>query len=179
MFGLDTDDSDKDYTVITEGSHLTNVIKSNGIDYFVFDKEGFKNALTFENELTYFVAWLDNLLLAPENIVYADEEYKKEFLELIKIDWKKLFPKWLVRNLEYFSVRLFTGQHEKSLYHLYRLHSLVTHFMETGKFEFYFSDEDREKAIAYREGKDGDNAYFDELMSIFIYLQEVYEEVSK
>lgn len=179
IYGLDNDDSDKDYTVITEGSHLTNIVKANNVDYFIFDKDGFKNALTFEGELTFFLTWLDNILLAPDNIVYADEEYKKEFLDLIKIDWKKFFPKWLERNLEYFSIRLSTGQKEKSLYHLYRLHSLVSHYKDTGKFEYYFSDEDKQKAIAYKNDKDGNNKYLDELMSIFVYLQQVYKEVSK
>lgn len=179
IFGLSQNDSDKDYIVITEGSHLTNVLKTDDTDYFVFSKDGFKNALTFENELTYFLAWLDNILLAPENIVYADEEYKKEFLELIKIDWDKLFPKWLERNIEYFSVRLYTGQREKSLYHLYRLHSLVSHYIETGKFEYYFSEEDKKKAKAFRNDESDYNKYMDELISIFSYLRNILEEVQK
>jgi hypothetical protein len=74
IFGLSEDESDKDFTVIIDGFDSCNVVKTDDSDFFTFGRSYFEKLKEFDKGcLTYFLCWIDNTLLAKENIVYVDD----------------------------------------------------------------------------------------------------------
>ena len=125
--------------------------------------------------LTYFLVWIDNLLIAKENIVYIDDSIKDKLDEFIKVDFKAHFKDWLYRVIAYFGIRLQNYKEEKSLYHLYRVESLIKHYKETGKFEYYFSKENKELAMDLKTNLNMEK-HLPRLKEIFSYLLSLYKE---
>ena len=72
IFGLSENESDKDFTVIIDGFDSCNVVKTDDCDFFTFGRSYFEKLKNFDKScLTYFLCWVDNTLLAKENIVYV------------------------------------------------------------------------------------------------------------
>lgn len=176
IFGLSDDDSDKDYTVIVEGYDSCNVVKTDDSDFFTYGLPYFEKLKKFDKGcLTYFLVWIDNTLLAKENIVYIDESIKDKLDEFLNIDFKNHFKDWLYRLIAYFGIRLQNYKEEKSLYHLYRVESLIKHYKETGKFEYYFSKENKELAMDLKTNLNMEK-HLPRLKEIFSYLLSLYKE---
>ena len=176
IFGLSDDDSDKDYTVILEGYDSCNVVKTDDSDFFTYGLPYFEKLKKFDKGcLTYFLVWIDNTLLAKENIVYIDESIKDKLDEFLNIDFKNHFKDWLYRLIAYFGIRLQNYKEEKSLYHLYRVESLIKHYKETGKFEYYFSKENKELAMDLKTNLNMEK-HLPRLKEIFSYLLSLYKE---
>lgn len=172
IYGLETDKSDEDYIVIIDGFDACNVIKEEGYDFFILGKSYFERLCNFdEKTLSYFAIWMDNTLLAKKNLVYIDENYKDEFELTINIDWNKHFKSWLKRVVDYFRLRL-DGDH-KPLYHLFRIKSQVDYYLKNGKFEYHFPEEDKFKAIEF---KNSPNKNLPEVLEIFSYLESLLED---
>ena len=176
IFGLSDDDSDKDYTVILEGYDSCNVVKTDDSDFFTYGLPYFEKLKKFDKGcLTYFLVWIDNTLLAKENIAYIDESIKDKLDEFLYIDFKNHFKDWLYRLIAYFGIRLQNYKEEKSLYHLYRVESLIKHYKETGKFEYYFSKENKELAMDLKTNLNMEK-HLPRLKEIFSYLLSLYKE---
>ena len=176
IFGLSDDDSDKDYTVIVEGYDSCNVVKTDACDFFTYGLPYFEKLKKFDKGcLTYFLVWIDNLLIAKENIAYIDDSIKDKLDEFIKVDFKVHFKDWLYRVIAYFGIRLQNYKEEKSLYHLYRVESLIKHYKETGKFEYYFSKENKELAMDLKTNLNMEK-HLPRLKEIFSYLLSLYKE---
>lgn len=176
IFGLSDDDSDKDYIVILEGYDSCNVVKTDDSDFFTYGLPYFEKLKKFDKGcLTYFLVWIDNLLIAKENIVYIDESIKDKLDEFLYIDFKNHFKDWLYRLIAYFGIRLQNCKEEKSLYHLYRVESLIKHYKETGKFEYYFSKENKELAMDLKTNLNMEK-HLPRLKEIFSYLLSLYKE---
>lgn len=176
IFGLSDDDSDKDYIVILEGYDSCNVVKTDDSDFFTYGLPYFEKLKKFDKGcLTYFLVWIDNTLLAKENIVYIDESIKDKLDEFLNIDFKNHFKDWLYRLIAYFGIRLQNYKEEKSLYHLYRVESLIKHYKETGKFEYYFSKENKELAMDLKTNLNMEK-HLPRLKEIFSYLLSLYKE---
>ena len=176
IFGLSDDDSDKDYTVILEGYDSCNVVKTDDSDFFTYGLPYFEKLKKFDKGcLTYFLVWIDNTLLAKENIVYIDESIKDKLDEFLYIDFKNHFKDWLYRLIAYFGIRLQNYKEEKSLYHLYRVESLIKHYKETGKFEYYFFKENKELAMDLKTNLNMEK-HLPRLKEIFSYLLSLYKE---
>lgn len=176
IFGLSDDDSDKDYTVILEGYDSCNVVKTDDSDFFTYGLPYFEKLKKFDKGcLTYFLVWIDNTLLAKENIVYIDDSIKDKLDEFLYIDFKNHFKDWLYRLIAYFGIRLENYKEEKSLYHLYRVESLIKHYKETGKFEYYFSKENKELAMDLKTNLNMEK-HLPRLKEIFSYLLSLYKE---
>ena len=174
VYGLETDKSDEDYIVIIDGFDACNVIKDEGYDFFIIGKSYFERLCNFdEKTMSYFAIWMDNTLLAKQNLVYIDEDYKDEFELVINIDWNKHFKSWLKRVVDYFRLRL-DGDH-KPLYHLFRIKSQVDYYLKNGKFEYHFPEEDKLKAIEF---KSSPNKNLPEVLEIFSYLESLLEDES-
>jgi len=177
LFGSNGPDSDKDYTAILDDYDSCNIYKVEGADYFIYGADVFKEALTFKSKHPGFlVMWLDNILLAKENLIYIDENFKNEFEKIIDVDWNIVFTDWLRKNLDYFETWLEIGQHPKLLYHLYRLRSLVSHYKKTGKFEAFLSEEDKENIIDYKIRNANIEKHMSNFKEIINYLESVLKE---
>lgn len=151
IHGVQNDDSDKDYVVILKNYQDIRLEKREKVDFFLFGVEPFKRALHFDKRvLDYYLLWMDNTLLASENIEFIAEEFKEEFYKIIKIDWDKYLTAWLRVNVEYFTACFEGLINEKSLYNLYRVRSLIEHYQATGRFEYYLSEKDRDLIIEYK-----------------------------
>ena len=174
IFGLSDDESDKDYIVIVDRFDGTNVIKEENCDFFVIGDSYFEKLCKFDDRvMSYFAIWMDNALLASENLEYIDEGYQERFNALININWKTCFKKWLGRIIDYFRIRLDDIDNSKPLYHLFRIRALVEHYIKTSKFEYYFPEKDRELALKFKKNP---RNYLKELNEVFSYLEEVYKE---
>lgn len=174
LFGTEGPESDKDYTAILEDYESCNIYKVKDADYFIYGVEQFKEALTFQSSHPGFlVMWLDNILLAQENLLYLAPDFEEEFKKIISVNWKTTFPFWLKKNLDYFKTWFEIGQHTKLLYHLYRLRSLVLHYEETGRFEAFLSEEDKENIIDYKIRNLNVEKHFTNFKEIIAYLEIV------
>lgn len=172
IYGLDTDKSDEDYIAIVDDFKEASVVKADGVDFFVFGIPYFEKLINFDDSvLSYFAIWTDNTLLAQKNLVYIDETFKTKFNELINVDWEKHFYTWLKRVIDYFSIRIDVGV--KECYHLFRIKSQVAYYLKTGKFEYYFDEEDRKNALAYKANP---QQFLHQMLETFTYLESVYNE---
>ena len=175
IYGLDTDSSDDDIIVIADGINGPAVVKDAGLDLFVFDDSYFEKLCNLdEKTMSYFAIWMDNTLLAKENLIYLDEEYKERFESLIGIDWGKHLYSWLKRVIDYFKIRL--EEEHKPLYHLFRIRSEVEYYLENHKFEPHISDADRELSLAFKANP---KEHFKDVREAFSYVERVYEEGAK
>ena len=176
IYGLSDDESDKDYTVILDGYDSCNVVKTDDSDFFTYGLPYFEKLKKFDKGcLTYFLVWIDNLLIAKENIVYIDDSIKDKLDEFIKVDFKAHFKDWLYRVIAYFGIRLQNYKEEKSLYHLYRIYDLVKHYLDTGEFTYYFSEESKAKAKDLKTNLNIEK-HLPRLQEIFSYLLDLYKE---
>ena len=176
IYGLSEDESDKDYIVILDGFDNCNVVKTDDSDFFVYGRSYFEDLKNFHRTcLTYFLVWIDNTLLAKQNIVYVDDSIKDKLDEFLYVDFELFFSDWLYRLIAYFGIRLENYKEEKSLYHLYRVESLIKHYKETGKFEYYFSKENFELAKDLKT-KMNIEEHLPRLKEIFSYLVSLYKE---
>lgn len=177
IYGLESGGSDEDYTVIVDSDFLPNVIKDNGIDYFVFGRKQFNEATNFKKGyLSFFLAWLDNTCLALDNLVYLDEGYKDEFLSIVNADWSLKFKIWLEININYFGARLLYSPEEKTLYNLYRLNSIVKNYKETGIFKSVFFENDKTLALDFKSNPSTRISHKNKLEEIFSYLEHALKE---
>ncbi len=175
IYGLEQEDSDLDYTVIIEEGGQPLILKDEGLDLFVYPKSYFKKLVTFDmGIISYFAVWVDNVLLAKENLEFLDESYKEEFESLINIDWDKYFYRWLAHVVEYFYLRVRFPE-TKCLYTLYRIRSEVKHYLETKKFEPYFDESDFAKSKELKANNSLEK-HLPELQEIFSYLELALKE---
>ena len=175
MYGQDTEESDADYTVIVEKLGQPAVVKDEGLDLFVFDVDYYKKLLGFEDGIiSYFAVWVDNTLLAEENLVFIDPSFKGEFERLVDVDWGKAFYRWLSHVVEYYALRVQFPDH-KNVYNLYRIESEVRHYLESGRFEAVFPPEAFEKSQDLKLNKNIEK-HLPELRRIFSYLEQVLKE---
>jgi len=151
IYAVEGAESDQDFTVILEDYNEIITYKEDGNDYFLYGVESYKRALNFDDYiLEYFLLWVDNTLLAKDNLLYIDSDFVDEFNKLIKVDWDKHLLKWLAINVDYYDFCFKNLLNEKSLYNLYRIRSLMKHYEATGKFEYYLSEEDKNLIIDYK-----------------------------
>lgn len=180
IYGLETNDSDADYTVIVESDFQPNVIKYNNNDYFLYGKKEFKEAISFsEGYLNFFLIWIDNTCLAKENLIYIDDEYKKEFFSLVDANWDSRFKKWLSKNLDYYGLRLKYSPTDKILYNLYRLNSIVKNYSKKGKFESVFFEEDKALSLDFKANMATRISHKAKLEEIFSFLKSKLQEGEK
>lgn len=176
IYGLANETSDADYTVIVDGYDGLNVEKEDGVDYFVFGLSKFKELVTFvPSNLSYFLLWMDNTLVAESNLVFIDEEFRDEFLALINIDWAKYFKAWLRINYDYFKVCFEAKVNLKVLYNLYRVRSLVSNYEATGTFAHTISEEDLALMQSYKNEVSNKDEHYKNFAAILVYLKEVLE----
>ena len=112
---------------------------------------------------------------------FYGEEYTDDQLVALADQSRMLFDDELRANQtdEQYLMNLRTVienyKEEKSLYHLYRVESLIKHYKETGKFEYYFSEENKELAKDLKTTLDIEK-HLPRLQEIFSYLVSLYKE---
>ncbi|MGI6714553.1 MAG: hypothetical protein ACOX3K_05895 [Bacilli bacterium] len=177
LHGVEKDDSDRDFIVILKNYNDVRLCKVDNADYFLFGVNKFKQAVNFDRRIAdYYLIWLDNTLIAKENTLFVDESFKEEYYALINIDWKKHFKVWLRINYEYFSACFDGHINEKTLYNLYRLRSLLVHYENTRKFEYYLSAEDKALIIDYKNKKENLEKHYANFKTIFAFIKKVLDK---
>lgn len=173
VYGLADERSDRDITLIVEGGDIVDIRRIDGVDYFVFGVGYLRKLASFyPAALDAFKVWMDNLTLLQETLTYVDEGFKDEFLRITYIDWNARFKDWLSLNVGYFKSRLDDGGFDKSLYHVYRLRSMVERYRQSGVFASKFSDEDLKLAEDYKKNASGRHRHYESLKRIIEYLEE-------
>ena len=71
------------------------------------------------------------------------------------------------------------GQHTKLLYHLYRIHPLVKNYKESGKFEPYLFDKDKENIIDYKIKNENTEKHLSNFKEIINYLEATINDAKK
>lgn len=173
IYGLEEDQSDKDITLIVEGTNIGDIKKEDGIDYFIFSIDYLKKIIAFDKTaFDCFKIWIDNLTVVKENLVSLDENFKEEFYKIIDVNWDSLFKQWLALNIGYFKARLEDKVFDKSLYHIYRLHSVVERYINSGVFLSTFKEEDLKLAENYKKNPSDRHKHYDSLIKIIEFLEE-------
>ena len=83
---------------------------------------------------------------------------------------------WLRINYEYFSACFDGHINEKTLYNLYRLRSLLVHYENTRKFEYYLSAEDKALIIDYKNKKENLEKHYANFKTIFAFIKKVLDK---
>lgn len=180
IYGLETDKSDADFTVVAENYEGQMSINEDGVDFFIFGKEHFKKFLDLDDEiLIIFKVWLDNIVSLKENIVYIEPSFKEELDELINVDWSKLFYKWLSTNLDYYEMHLENGKTNKILWGIYRLNSITKTYLKEKKFSISLCEEDKNNALDFKVNEALRPSHHERLKTIFSCLRKVAEEGNK
>lgn len=173
IYGLEEDTSDKDITLIVEGTDIGDIKTIDNVDNFIFSPDYLIKIIAFDNSaFDTFKIWIDNLTLIKENLISLDESFKDEFYKIIDINWDDKYKEWLSLNIGYFKSRLEDGNFDKSLYHIYRLHSVVERYKSSGVFISKFNDKDLKLAENYKKNKSERYKHLDSLTKIIQYLEE-------
>ena len=169
IYGLEEDSSDKDITLIVEGNDIGDIKTIDNVDYFIFSLDYLKKIISFDSSaFDTFKIWIDNLTLIDETLISIEDNFKDEFYKTININWDDKFKEWLSLNIGYFKSRLEDGNFDKSLYHIYRLHSVVERYKSSG----VFNDKDLKLADSYKKNKSERYKHLDSLTKIIQYLEE-------
>lgn len=180
IYGLETEKSDADFTVIAENYEGQMSINEEGVDFFIFGIEHFKKFLSLDSEiLIIFKIWLDNIVSLKQNIVYIEPSFNDELNNLINIDWNKFFYKWLSTNLDYYEMHLENGKTNKILWGIYRLNSITKNYLRNGKFSITLDDEDKNNALDFKANETLRLSHYERLKTIFSYLRQIAKEGSK
>ncbi len=172
IYGLNGRGSDLDVTLIVEGSGVSEIRKIDGVDYFIFSADYFRKVVSYDaGALDAFKVWIDNLTLIGETLTYLDSAFESEFRKMVDVDWDARFRNWLSLNVGYFKSRLEGGCRDKSLYHVYRLRSIVERYERSGVFLSKFAEEDLRLAKDYKENEWGRQKHHGSMKGIIEHLE--------
>lgn len=158
-YGLNDDSSDIDLMVIAESTFqgtesITFEYDNKKIEIFKLSRECFRDVQNIEEDTNSFTTiHADNILCCKDeaNILFLDDSYKEEFLDLVNNSWSKdKVSKFLKRFIDFFGLTLGLKQNIKKHYHVYRIRAMLDSFDETGSFSLVYNEPFKTKMIEHK-----------------------------
>lgn len=158
-YGFKGADSDVDYMVIVDDDFDFRLVRyeKEGIKHeaFVLGKRAFREVQEISDDSNTFIcSHADNIIscLNKENIIFLEDEYEEEFLELVDKRWDKpKIKKFLLRFAGYYELTLNVGVNLKKYYHIYRIRAMLDYYQNTGSFLLEYPEPYGELAKKYKE----------------------------
>lgn len=91
----------------------------------------------YDDSNTFICSHAENIIsrINKENIIFLEDEYKEEFLELVNKKWDKpKIKKFLLWFANYYELTLNEVVNLKKYYHVYRIRAMLDYYQNTGSF---------------------------------------------
>lgn len=133
-YGLEENDSDIDVTVILQNYKGCMHINLGIFDAFIFSEDTYLKRQSFDLSIPlYYLAAADDVINIDKNIIFFEEEYKKQVQNIV-ID-STFICNHLAAVVEYYKIRLAMSETFKSNYHIFRVRAMLDHYEKTGRYE--------------------------------------------
>jgi len=179
-YGLDSDSSDKDVTVVLDGFRGNLHLTIGEYDLFVFAKDRFIQRQTFdESIIAYHRAAADNIMSIERTLIYINPSFQETLDELLIYDDKEFMLDHIAAELEYGRMRFDVNTNFKSHYHVFRIRGMVDHYENTGKYELVVEEPWFTKMMDFKDNWDNEIAenYIEEIKDQLEYLEKYRNEM--
>lgn len=179
-YGLDSELSDKDITVVLEGFRGNLHLTLGEYDLFVFAKDRFIQRQTFdESIIAYHRAAADNVMSIDKTLIYINPSFQETLDQLLIYEDKEFMINHIAAELEYGRMRFEVNTNFKSHYHVFRIRGMVDHYEKTGRYELVVEEPWFTKMMDFKNNWDNEIAqnYVEEIKSQLDYLENYRNEM--
>ncbi|MBU1143442.1 MAG: hypothetical protein KKH92_07335 [Firmicutes bacterium] len=179
-YGLDSELSDIDITVVLEGFRGNLHLTLGEYDLFVFAKDRFIQRQTFdESIIAYHRAAADNVMSIDRTLIYINPSFQETLDQLLIYDDKEFMINHIAAELEYGRMRFEVNTNFKSHYHVFRIRGMVDHYEKTGRYELVVEEPWFTKMMDFKNNWDNEIAqnYVEEIKSQLDYLENYRNEM--
>ena len=173
-YGTGSESSDTDVTAVFKTIKGIIHASAGDIDIFAYGYDDFLARQSISDEVPlYNLIHADDIINVDKTIIYVNEQYKKEFDSIIKLDFYKVLPLYLDAFIKYYD-DLLNVQNVvvKRAYHILRIKAIIDEVIKTKKYQIIISDEWLKKIKKHKKDfrKLNTSKYLDELRG---YLEEI------
>ena len=173
-YGTGSESSDTDVTAVFKTIKGIIHASAGDIDVFAYGYDDFLARQSISDEVPlYNLIHADDIINIDKNLIYVNEQYKKEFESITKLDFYKVLPLYLEAFIKY-NDDLLNVQNVvvKREYHILRLRAIIDEVIKTKKYQITISDEWLAKIKKHKKDfrKLNTPKYLDELRG---YLEEI------
>jgi hypothetical protein len=179
-YGINSDSSDKDVTVVLDGFNGTLHLYIGTIDFFIFSKEEFIKRQTFdETVIPYYKQAADTLIVLDKYEHYIQASFEKEVDDLLSRVDEVFVLNHLSSFLDYTRSRFEVNPLFKTHYHVFRIRGMVEHYEKTGKYELVVEEPWFTKMMDFKSNWDNEIAqnYVEEIKDQLDYLENYRNEM--
>jgi hypothetical protein len=179
-YGFDDKNSDTDLTAVLDNFKGNMHVQLGKIDIFVFSKEDYLKRQSFvETIIDYYKSAADDILVGDDKLIYLDEDFKLDYMNLKEFDIKSFLINQISALLSYTRMRFAIKKTLKSHYHVFRMRSMIEHFKKTGKFELVVEEPWLGKMMDYKLNWDSSigKQYIEEIKEQVDYLENYRNEL--
>lgn len=179
-YGLDSDASDKDVTVVLDGFKGNLHLTLGEYDLFVFARDRFIQRQQFdESIIAYHRAAADNIMSIDRTLIYINPTFQETLDQLLIYDDKEFMLNHIAAELEYGRMRFDVNTNFKSNYHVFRIRGMVDHYEKTGKYELVVEEPWFTKMMDFKNNWDNEIAqnYVKEIKEQLDYLENYRNEM--
>lgn len=179
-YGLNSDSSDKDVTVVLDGFRGNLHLTLGEYDLFVFAKDRFIQRQAFdESIIAYHRAASDNIMSIERTLIYINPSFQDTLGQLLIFDDKEFMLNHIAAEIEYGRMRFDINKNFKSHYHVFRIRGMVDHFEKTGKYELVVEEPWFTKMMDFKNNWDNEIAqnYVEEIRVQLDYLENYRNEM--
>lgn len=179
-YGLDSELSDKDITVVLEGFRGNLHLTLGEYDLFVFAKDRFIQRQTFdESIIAYHRAAADNVMSIDKTLIYINPSFQETLDQLLIYEDKEFMINHIAAELEYGRMRFEVNTNFKSHYHVFRIRGMVDHYEKTGRYELVVEEPWFTKMMDFKNNWDNEivQNYVEEIKSQLDYLENYRNEM--
>lgn len=142
-YGTGSESSDTDVTAVFKTIKGIIHASAGDIDIFAYGYDDFLARQSISDEVPlYNLIHADDIINIDKTIIYVNEQYKKEFDSIIKLDFYKVLPLYLEAFIKYYD-DLLNVQNVvvKREYHILRIKAIIDEVIKTKKYQITISDE--------------------------------------
>ena len=179
-YGLDSDLSDKDVTVVLDGFRGNLHLTLGEYDLFVFAKDRFIQRQQFDTSIiAYHRAAADNIMSIDRTLIYINPSFQETLDQLLIYDDKEFMLNHIAAELEYGRMRFDVSTNFKSHYHVFRIRGMVDHYEKTRKYELVVEEPWFTKMMDFKNNWDNEIAqnYVEEIKEQLDYLENYRNEM--
>ena len=179
-YGIDSDLSDKDVTVVLDGFRGNLHLTIGEYDLFVFAKDRFIQRQQFDTSIiAYHRAAADNIMSIDRTLIYINPSFQETLDQLLIYDDKEFMLNHIAAELEYGRMRFDVSTNFKSHYHVFRIRGMVDHYEKTRKYELVVEEPWFTKMMDFKNNWDNEIAqnYVEEIKEQLDYLENYRNEM--
>ena len=142
-YGTNSESSDTDVTAVFKTIKGIIHASAGDIDVFAYGYDDFLARQSISDEIPlYNLIHADDIINVDKNLIYVNEQYKKEFKAIIELDFYKVLPLYLDAFIKYYD-DLLNVQNVvvKREYHILRIKAIIDDVIKTKKYQININEE--------------------------------------